>query len=303
MPMPTPNDAAAQPWPVMILAHNEERHIEACLDSLFLDPSNPEVEAYVMANGCTDRTEELVQAYALRHPGAKVVSIKLGDKCNAWNVFVHETVPQHCPGRPVYFFMDGDATAVPGSLRAMAAALQAEPHAHAASAPPVTGRNGPEDRRKLLELRDLVANLYALRGSFVERLQQQQVRLPLKLEGDDGLLGALIKWDLDPARDQWDNQRVVPCADAGFAFQSMSLAEPKAWRAYWKRSVRYGRRLYEFDLLGRRLRKLGLAGLPADITQIYADAHTLKLRRNGLYTLTNWIALRQMQRIGKGLPG
>jgi glycosyltransferase involved in cell wall biosynthesis len=288
-------------WPVMILAHNEERHIAACLDSLLAVPTGERIEAYVMANGCTDRTEAITRDYAARHPQVHLVSIALGDKCNAWNVFIHDVVPRDCPGRDVYFFMDGDARCVPGSLEAMAAALTGDTHAHAASAPPVSGRNAAHDAQELLAERGLVANLYALRGSFVERLRTQDVRLPLALEGDDGLLGALIKWDLAPERNEFDHRRIVPCANAGFAFEPVPLTELGAWRGYWRRAVRYGRRGYEFELLGRQLKARGLAALPADIRSLYGDADGLRLRWQGPYTLSNWVALRDMRRIGAAL--
>lgn len=287
---------AAAPWPVMVLAHNEERHIAACLDSIFDGEPGRAIDVFVMANGCTDRTEEIVRQYGERRPGVHLVSIALGDKCNAWNVFIHETVPAQAPGRPVYFFMDGDARAVPGSFSAMARALESDPRAHAASAVPMSGRSGEADRLEILEKRGLVANLYSLRGSFVERLRETGVRIPLKLEGDDGLIGALIKWDLDPKRNKFDDTRIVPCADAGFIFESMSPSRLADWRGYWKRTVRYGRRRFEFQLLGKSLKANGLAGLPRDITELYRDADSLSLRWNGLYTLPDWFALAAMRR-------
>jgi hypothetical protein len=180
----------------------------------------------------------------------------------------------------------------------MASALEASPHAHAASAVPASGRNMERDRDELLEGHGLVANLYSLRGAFVRRLQQQMVRIPLKLEGDDGLIGALIKWDLDPARNKYDQERIVACRDAGFEFASMSPSRPSDWSGYWKRAVRYGRRQYEFQLLGARLKAKGLEGLPRDISELYGQAVSLPLRWDGLYTLTNWVALNQMRRIG-----
>jgi len=94
----------------MVLAHNEERYIKACLDSIFTADPACSFEVFVMANGCSDRTEEIVREYARRRPEVKLVSLALGDKCNAWNVFIHETIPADCPGREVYFFMDGDAS-------------------------------------------------------------------------------------------------------------------------------------------------------------------------------------------------
>jgi len=291
-------EVKAHNWPVMVLAHNEERHIEACLDSIFnADPGAP-FQVYVMANGCTDRTEELVSQYARREPRTHLVSIRLGDKCNAWNVFVHETVPTQCPDQEIYFFMDGDARAIPGSFSAMASELRQEPQANAVGAPPASGRSMAHDRAELLQERGLVANLYALRGSFVDRCRLAGVRIPLRLEGDDGLIGALVRWDLDP-KQEMDPQLIVPCADAGFVFESFDPSRPANWRAYWKRMVRYGRRMYEFSLLGPRLKAGGLAAMPRDIREIYGDSQRLGLRWDGIYTLTNWFALREMRRLGR----
>jgi len=286
----------------MVLAHNEERHIGACLDSILRAEREPLFEIFVMANGCTDGTEDVVRHYASRHPEVRLVSIALGDKCNAWNVFIHDVVPTQCPGREIYFFMDGDAQATQGSFSAMARALRATPRAHAASAPPLSGRNADRDRRDILLHHGLVANLYALRGRFVERLRAAHVRIPLNLEGDDGLIGALVKWDLDPQRNGYDNARIVPCIDAGFTFQSMSPSRIVDWKVYWKRAVRYGRRRYEFKLLGPPMKSRGLAGLPRDITELYPAANSLRLQWDGLYTLSNWLALRAMRRIGSRSP-
>ena len=286
-----------KPIPVMVLAYNEERHIRACLDSIFAADSEVRFEVYVMANGCTDATEEIVRQYAENRPEVHLVSIGFGDKCNAWNVFIHETVPAHCPEREVYFFMDGDARALPGSFSTMARALTEDEYAHAASSPPASGRNAARDRAELLKIRGLVANLYALRGGFVKRLQRMGLRIPLKLEGDDGLLGALIKWDLAPNRQDLDHRRIVPCPAAGFEFDPVSPLRPASWPVYWRRAVRYGRRRYEFQLLRPLLKAQGVSALPADITALYDGAARLPIKWQGLYTLPNLIALREMRRV------
>lgn len=294
-----PENTATTPSPVMILAHNEQERIGACLDSILGNAAEFPVEIFVMANGCTDDTGRIVLEYAARWPNVHLVSIEMGDKCNAWNVFIHETVPKCCPNRKVYFFVDGDAQVVPGSLKVMADALRRNPDADASSAPPHSGRSREEDSRQLVEGRHLVANLYALRGSFVNRLQAEGVRLPLKLEGDDGLLGALIKWDLRPELDEFNDRKIEPCPSAGFTFDSVDWRDWSELRGYWRRLVRYGRRRYEFELLGRQLRRMGIRGLPRDIRELYVQADGLKPRIQGIYTLTNYVALLEMRREGR----
>lgn len=292
------NSPQADAWPVMVLAHNEERHIAACLDSIFAADPDRKFEVYVMANGCTDRTEAIVEEYGRKRPEVHLVSIALGDKCNAWNVFIHDTVPAACDGRDIYFFMDGDATAAPGAFKAMARGLDSTPYANAASAVPLSGRNADRDREAMIREHALVANLYALRGSFVKRLQAQRVRVPLKLEGDDGMIGAFVKWDLKPTTNGTDDERIVVCADAGFRFESFSPMRLSDWKTYWKRAVRYGRRNYEFRLLGPWVESRGMTALPTDITELYPQADRLSLRWQGLYTITNWVALRWMRKLG-----
>ena len=300
---PLPGRLDAAPWPVMVLAYNEELHIVECLDSIFAADPSRRFEIFVMANGCTDRTEELVEEYSRRRPEVHLVSIAMGDKCNAWNIFIHETVPSLCAGRDVYFFMDGDATAASGTFTAMAMALATNTSANAASAVPFSGRNAARDRQKMLEEHALVANLYSLRGSFVDRLRAQGVRIPLKLEGDDGLIGAFVKWDLKPESNGTDDRRIVVCSDAGFEFKIFTPLRPRDWKTYWKRCVRYGRRNYEFRLLGPLLESKGIVAMPIDITELYPKAENLPLRWQGIYTLTNWVALRHMRQIGRQRAG
>ena len=82
----------------MVLAYNEGQRIRACLDSIFAS-EQVDLEVFVMANGCTDQTEAIVRDYQRGRARVHLVSIALGDKCNAWNAFVHETASQAAAGR------------------------------------------------------------------------------------------------------------------------------------------------------------------------------------------------------------
>ena len=64
-------------WPVMVLAHNEERHIAACLDSIFAADPEREFDIFVMANGCTDRTVEIVSKYRAHRRGFRLREVPI----------------------------------------------------------------------------------------------------------------------------------------------------------------------------------------------------------------------------------
>ena len=290
-------ESAAPPYYVMVLAHNEADQIVSSLDSIYASEPGATFRIFVMANGCTDNTEEIVDGYAREHPEVTLVSIQMPDKCNAWNVFVHETAKNE-PPQNIYYFMDGDARVGQGALSALARGLDDNAIAVAAAAIPGSGRSKGSDRKEMLSEGHLVANLYALRGDFVDHARQLGVRLPLGLEGDDGLIGALSKWNLNPQGD-WRDDRIAVCPDAEFFFDSLSWTSYADWRTYFKRLMRYARRPYEFELIGNALRKHGISGMPAKMTDIYPQATSCQFRWRGPYSLLSWLALRRMRRYAK----
>lgn len=294
-----PSEAAtssAQPWPIAVFAHNEEAHIAECLDSLYSAASGKAFKCFVLVNGCTDETEQRVREYSANHPEVTLVSIAMGDKSNAWNVYVHEYAPRDSD---VHFFIDGDVNAMPNSLVALYDALTANTNANAAAALPVSGRNKEKIRRGIIEQRDLPGNLYALSGCFVSSAIKNGVRLPIGLIGDDSIVCALAKWNLEP-RGPWEQERVTFSEGAGFSFESLSWRRPDNWRLYWRRRIRYSFRGFQNQLLGPVLTKEGVGGMPWDVTELYQRyGHACRLRWKGVDTLFDWIALRRIRRIAE----
>lgn len=279
-------------WPVAIFAHDEEKNIVACLESLAPAAPGWPLEIFVLANGCTDRTEQWVAEYARDHANVRLVSIARGDKAHAWNVYVHDLAPDE----PVHVFMDGDVQACPRALVELHAALQAHPAAHAAAALPQSGRSRETLRRAMLREHGLMGNLYALRQEFMTRLQRHRVHLPVGLVFEDGLVGALALWNLEPQGD-WDLGRVVPCPAAGFRFDSLSWFRGADWRLYWRRRVRYANGRYQNQMLGRVLKAKGLEGLPASTDDLYrGSSGELRIGRVGVDAMFDWIALRRIAR-------
>jgi len=278
-------------WSVAVFAHNEHENIITCLDSLKDAAHGQPLLIYVLANGCTDTTEALVRDYIATNSNVLLFSIGLGDKSNAWNCFVHEIAPV----ADCYFFIDGDVEACDCALLELYKALISRPDANAAAALPVTGRNCSVARKMMLDGSELAGNLYALSSQFIKRIREQNVHLPVGFIGEDGLVGALAKWDLDP-HGAWDNDRIVPCSNAGFRFNSLSWKRSDHWRLYLNRLIRYRIRAYEFRLLGPLLRNEGLAGMPCHVEELFRSRiHSCKLQWNGIDTFFDWLALRKIK--------
>lgn len=279
------------PWPVAVFAHNEARNIVACLDSLLAAASHP-LECFVLANACTDRTEALVREYGANHPNVHIESIALGDKANAWNMFVHEIAPA---GAAQYFFIDGDVRATPGSLDAMAQALSLYPQVNGVSALPRSGRGVAAFQRDVLKDNGVAGNLYGLRGTFVERIRTQGIKMPIGTIGEDALMGAMLKWDLR-GDTRWDNSKVVVAQEAGFEFDSVSPWLLREWKKYFRRRVRYSVRGFQNKMLGRAIQPAGFRALPREVRDLYPHyPELLKLEWRGLDTLFDWLAIQHIK--------
>jgi hypothetical protein len=63
--MAIPDDAV---WCVMMFAHDEEASIAATLESLPAAADGHWLDVFVLVNGCTDRTEAIIDAHARRDP-------------------------------------------------------------------------------------------------------------------------------------------------------------------------------------------------------------------------------------------
>src|SRR6185437_284272 len=160
--------------PVAVFAHNEARGILRCLRSFAAGAPGMDLRLYVLCNGNTDGTNDIVAAYARDNPHVSLIDLALGDKANAWNVHVHEVAPE----ADAYVFMDGDCELLADAVPRMLGTLRASPAANAVSALPVSGRTVRHWRRQIVEQHALVGGLYALSGSFVARIRAGKLRLP-----------------------------------------------------------------------------------------------------------------------------
>lgn len=244
---------------VVVMAHNEEARIAACLASL--PCGEPGIDVHVVVNGTTDRTAQIARGFA----GATVHDWEQGGKARSWNRIMLDTPGI---GGDAYVFVDGDAEVLPGSIAALVEGLRA-PGANAASGLPANGRQAKAYQRSIIKRHGMFGDLYALSGDFVARLRASGLRLPDDLIGDDSLMGALAKTDLQH-EDNWRDARVVPCPGAKFLCDPVSLsASSLGMQAARMRN--YSLRCFQNRIVSAIMRGPGPSGLPRQMVSLYSE--------------------------------
>lgn len=281
---------------IAVFAHNEEQGIEqsvlSILQSFEGHRGEFDVQVCVLANGCQDRTAEVVGGLERQRREVRLVNLNLGDKCNAWNHYVHEL----CPVGDFHIFMDGDVTAYLDSGPNLVLKLKECKDALAVTGLPLGGRHSEAYRRLIEEDPTIWGNLYCLRQSLLERMRQHQIRLPIGFIGDDGLLGYLVDTNLDPTEKRVPGRTVV-ALDALFAYPPLRFLSWHDIKLYWNRRVRYSIRFYQFKFIGPELEKKGIEGLPKDITESYSTMqHFRRPLRLGSNLIFDRIAWARMAR-------
>ena len=202
-----------------------------------------------------------------------------------------------------YVFVDGDAEVIPGSIQALARLLTDHPQANCAAGLPCNGRRAPEYRRQMMATHGMFGDLYALDGGFVARLRNSGIRLPEDLIGDDSLIGALAKTGL-ASEDEWDEDRLLPCIEAGFLCEPTRLLSAASTINQYRRMTSYSIRHFQNAIVSAIMRDSGPAGLPRSMAELYEEwLPRFVPRRHSLWWWFDVRALARMRANCAALPG
>ncbi len=236
--MPRMATALPTEWSVAVFAYNEAAFLPKCLMALAKAGQGRAMEVTVLLNGSTDASPARAMA-GLRAAGLRgsVYLIPHPDKSNAINQFLHAVRPD----AETYIFVDAYAAVAPDALSLLADALRRAPSAQGAAAVPSTGRSAAKLRVEMELHGGLHGSLFALRGSFVARLAERGIRLPVGMYRGDGLIGSFLFHDLDALEGGWSRERVVVEPRATWSAPPL---KPWRWqdaRRQWRRMVQQGR--------------------------------------------------------------
>ncbi|MFA6049017.1 MAG: glycosyltransferase [Candidatus Micrarchaeia archaeon] len=104
---------------IIIPARNEEKAIARGVSHALLQkfPEGVGKEILVVANGCTDRTPQIVREISAAHPQVRLVELKKASKPDAWNAGVRKAKGS------TLVFMDADVMPRAGAINALKKAV------------------------------------------------------------------------------------------------------------------------------------------------------------------------------------
>ncbi len=253
-----------------VFCQNEAGRIAACLHSIAADMGGQGLITLIVNGSSDDSVAVSRRVAAGLGVELRIFSIAHGDKSHAINCFLHDRAIRE--DAALYFCVDGYVTIAPGSLGALAARLTTTPHALAASGVASNGRTAKHMALRAVTVGGVLqGQFHALRADFVQRIVHAGIWLPIGLYRGDGLLGSMAAHDLDPARNAWDNARIVSVGDATFEIDSLSVFRGRDWRRQFRRKVRQMRGRVENAAIKRLVPVGGYQALPRFAEDLIAD--------------------------------
>jgi glycosyltransferase involved in cell wall biosynthesis len=222
---------------IVMFAHNEEQNIDKSIASIFANVDHNLNAFFIIANGCTDKTVSVIakNKALLDFEKLIVVELSLGDKCNAWNHYVHSLAGSV----DTHFFVDADVKFSPLCFPKMATYLNDTKDTTVTVAGlPLSGRNSDFYQQLVVERACFFGNLYGLKHSFIQRIQSVGFRLPMGLNWIDSFLTKAVNTDLNFFNYNLPD-RVTYLENTGYYFDSLSLFNKSDIKLYVNRIARY----------------------------------------------------------------
>jgi len=259
-------------WSAAIVSARETiATLAASIDAVIRASSGTRTQIDVIVNGnhrLAKEAAEHAHSLAGMNPpiDLRIWAITTGDKANALNQYIHEIYS----GSEIAFFVDGYAQVAPDAFRLMAAGLAERPDALAISGIPTVGRTARTQAQRMIRGGGGHGTLNALRGSVCLQLREINFRLPLGLYRVDGLLFAVLAFNLDPACNSWDLSRLLVDPSVTWSFRPLTLWRLSDLQSYAKRLLRQAQGLLENQAFRQHLaiERKPVAALPRSAAEL-----------------------------------
>jgi glycosyltransferase involved in cell wall biosynthesis len=251
-------------YSIVMFAHNEEKNIQSSVTSVLANVDEQLVDFTVLINGSSDNTAELVRELIQTDATGrlKVVELEMGDKCNAWNTYIHELA---CTAQ-MHFFLDADVRFTTNAFPMMFQKLMRDDMANAIAGLPFSGRNIKQYKEMVEEHKCLFGNCYGLTTRFIELIKSKGFRLPIGLGWIDSAITKIVNRDLEDISNP-KGGKIIFDDNCGYEFDSLSLFKWNDCKLYVNRIVRY--RLGKMQ--EKYLEKMSFTAWPLTLHEINAN--------------------------------
>jgi glycosyltransferase involved in cell wall biosynthesis len=279
-------------YSIVMFAYNEEKHIEKSVASVFANVDIRLQSLVVIANGCTDSTVQILQEIQQKASFSKlkIIDLTIGDKCNAWNEYVHEL---HDDSN-VHFFTDADVEFTDMAFPQMFDTLQNDINARAVAGIPFSGRNKKHYKKMVTEYKCLFGNCYGVKKDFLSLAKEKEFYLPIGLGWIDSAITKALKRDMVDREDPIQ-ERVTFNPNCGYKFKSLSPFRLDDIKLYFSRIARYK----TGKLQEKYLEKLKFSQWPRNLSEINSDI--LNKINNNEITIVFYLKQRVLSRLKKHL--
>lgn len=222
---------------IVMFAYNEANNLRHSLTNVFKNIDDRVQEVYLLANGCTDNTVEIANKLKkeLDFKKLQIVEIALGDKCNAWNHYIHNiNVDADC-----HFFIDADVVFSDKCFPILYDEMMAnKPIPNIIAGYPLSGRNLSFYQMLVEERACFFGNLYGASKHYIKMVRDKGFYLPIGLNWIDSFLTKAANTDIKFKKDNLSN-RVIYKKGVGFQFESLSPFKFSDMKLYKNRIARY----------------------------------------------------------------
>jgi glycosyltransferase involved in cell wall biosynthesis len=281
-----------QTYNIVMFAYNEAHNIANSIRSIHTSVGKHLGQFFVIANGCTDNTAAVAEKIKrdLDFTQMHVIDIAIGDKCNAWNTYIHEYSGDYA----LHFFVDADVIFSENVFEQLYAKSQsALPETNAIAGLPLSGRNKDFYESLVKERHCIFGNLYGLTYRMINLIKSKSFRLPKGLNWIDSFITKAINTDLQFHPYNLEN-RVTYLQNAGYRFDSLSMFKLNDVKLYKNRIARY-----ELGKLQEQyLDALPVSDWPQDMDEINKDID-LKFQdiTKDLTYIKTWLVKKRLSKL------
>lgn len=257
---------------ICIFASNAEETLPDAVAALYGAGAGETATIHIVEYGSHDDTARIARALALADSRIRVHEIALADKAHAWNEYVHRIAD----AADMHVFTDATARLAKGALKALELAIRSSSKAYAAAGIPTTGRSRKAWATRLFTEHYVSCPLYALRGTALDRFRAEDLRLPIGLIGDDGLISYILVTDFEGGENDSRRVRIAIAGGAFFDFDSLGL-NTRDLAIYLQRLKRHSLRYFQNEMLYALLKERGLAAMPDRMDELYTAETVARL--------------------------